>query len=105
MGESPNDSSKSLVEAVYGLSQGLVDGTVEPDRRVPNCHSGHLIAHTAPERDRFMVPDECGAILNPLPQEKASAAPLADDDLISVHSMVMMMEKTLGPPQDVEWTF
>jgi len=104
-GESPNDPSQSLVEAVYGLNQGLVDGTVEPDRWALDRHSGHVISHAAPKRDRYMVPDESGARLDPLPPDKASAVPLAPGELISVHSLVMMAERTFGPPQDVEWTF
>ena len=29
---SPDDNEQVVIEAVYGLNQGLVDGTVEPDR-------------------------------------------------------------------------
>ena len=30
--KSPNNSSQGIIESVYGLNQGLVDGAVEPDR-------------------------------------------------------------------------
>ena len=30
--QNPNDPTQAVIEAVYGLNQGLVDGTVEPDR-------------------------------------------------------------------------
>jgi phosphoenolpyruvate synthase/pyruvate phosphate dikinase len=30
--KNPNDGSQSVIESVYGLNAGLVDGTVEPDR-------------------------------------------------------------------------
>jgi phosphoenolpyruvate synthase/pyruvate phosphate dikinase len=31
-GKNPNNESQTVIEAVYGLNAGLVDGTVEPDR-------------------------------------------------------------------------
>jgi phosphoenolpyruvate synthase/pyruvate phosphate dikinase len=45
-GQSPVDHSKAIIEAVYGLNQGLVDGTVEPDRWVIERDSGQIVSHT-----------------------------------------------------------
>lgn len=33
---SPNDPEQAVLEAVYGLNQGLVDGDIDPDRMWPN---------------------------------------------------------------------
>ena len=45
-GKSPVEASQAVVEAVYGLNQGLVDGTVEPDRWILNRKTGGIISHT-----------------------------------------------------------
>jgi len=46
-GMSPVHEKQSAVEAVYGLNQGLVDGTVEPDRWILNRDSGKILGQPA----------------------------------------------------------
>ena len=47
---SPADAGASVVEAVWGLNQGLVDGTVQPDRWVLERPTGRLREHAGVER-------------------------------------------------------
>ena len=51
-GQNPQDASQAVIEAVYGLNQGLVDGTVEPDRWLLNRDSGKIISYRAAEKDQ-----------------------------------------------------
>jgi len=47
-GAHPNDPELVAVEAVYGLNQGLVDGTIEPDRWSLDRRTGRVVEHGAP---------------------------------------------------------
>jgi len=55
-GVSPNSQNLAVVEAVYGLNQGLVDGSVEPDRWTVNRETGAVESHLAPKRSIKMAP-------------------------------------------------
>lgn len=50
-GKNPNDGFQAVVEAVYGLNMGLVDGTVEPDRWLVARATGKILRHIVPKRE------------------------------------------------------
>jgi pyruvate,water dikinase len=102
---SPDDASKSTIEAVHGLNQALVDGTVEPDRWLLDRKTGAILAHFPARREQFMVPDSQGVRLSALPPERASRPPLLDADTTQVWELARGAEGLFGSPQDVEWTF
>ena len=62
-GMSPAHEEQSAVEAVYGLNQGLVDGTVEPDRWILDRASGQILSHHPPRREKILVPGPQGVRL------------------------------------------
>ena len=102
---SPMDPSQSVIESVHGLNQGLVDGTVEPDRWTLDGISGDILSHRAPDRDLWVTPTEDGATLADLPPEIAPHSPLNDEEVGAVYRTAMSLETHFGSPQDVEWTF
>jgi pyruvate,water dikinase len=104
-GRNPNDPSQAVIEAVYGLNQGLVDGTVEPDRWILDRETGQQITHTTVERDKIIVPSPEGVRLEPCPPEQRTKPPLDDKKVARVLRLVLEVERLFGAPQDVEWTF
>ncbi len=48
--QNPLDESQAVVEAVWGLNEGLVDGTIEPDRWIVERGTGILVEHFEPVR-------------------------------------------------------
>ena len=44
-GMNPMDKGQAVIESVYGLNQGLVDGTIEPDRWVVDRITGQIRSH------------------------------------------------------------
>jgi len=59
-GRSPTDSSLSVIEAVYGLNQGLVDGTIEPDRWNLDRKTSRVPSHVPVAREKAMRPGRHG---------------------------------------------
>ena len=102
---SPMDPSQAVIESVHGLNQGLVDGTVEPDRWTLDRISGDILSHREPDRDLWVAPTEDGATLADLPPEIAPHSPLNDGEVGAVYRTAMALETHFGSPQDVEWTF
>ncbi|UCH08825.1 MAG: hypothetical protein JSV55_07660 [Deltaproteobacteria bacterium] len=104
-GRNPNDDSQAVIEAVYGLNQGLVDGTVEPDRWILNRKTGEVVSHTPAHRQKAMVPSVEGVKLKSLPPAKSGAPPLDEKKIKEVFDLALRAERLFGLPQDVEWTF
>lgn len=102
--QSPNDPSQCIIESVYGLNQGLVDGTLEPDRWILDRSDGSIISHTAAERSQALYPTEGETALAPLPPELKGRPPLTEKNVREVYRLVMNAEKIFDRPQDMEWT-
>jgi len=102
---SPNSESQGVVEAVYGLNQGLVDGTVEPDRWIFDRRTRRILSHSAAPRKHRMVTDDRGVRLAPLPSDLALRPPLTEARSREVFELAWRAEDLFGSAQDVEWTF
>ncbi len=103
--QNPNDESQGIIESVYGLNQGLVDGTVEPDRWIMDRARNTVVTHTPPERKYWMIPDSNGVRLAELPIEKTTHPPLDPQDVNLVFKTARQAEESFKMPQDVEWTY
>jgi pyruvate,water dikinase len=104
-GENPADSSQSVIEAVYGLNQGLVDGTIEPDRWTLFRKTGDRVSHQKPSREKALRATEKGTRVEDLPHELQSKPPLNNEEVQEVYNLAMKAEGLFGTPQDVEWTY
>jgi len=101
----PNDASQAVIESVYGLNQGLVDGTVEPDRWIIDRATGQVVSHDAAPRDERLSPGAEGVQLEPLPTALSRRPPLTSEEVKTVFDYVQRLEELFGAPQDVEWTW
>jgi pyruvate,water dikinase len=104
-GQNPNDASQAVIEAVYGLNQGLVDGTVQPDRWILDRLSGRVISHTPAHRDQAVVATPHGVGMQALASGNSGDPPLDQEEVAEVFNLCHKAEDLFGRPQDVEWTF
>ncbi len=102
---SPTEAGASVVEAVWGLNQGLVDGTVQPDRWVLERSTGRLREHAGVERFHAVRPAPEGTRLEDLDPHRRGVPPLEPDEVRKVWETSMAAEGRFETPQDVEWTF
>ncbi len=102
---SPADAERTVVEAVWGLNEGLVDGTVEPDHWELARDTGALLEHLGVERVCRLAPSRGGVRLERLANGLRELPPLRDEQLAEVVAMTRRAETLFGSPQDVEWTF
>ena len=102
---SPENNTQTIIESVYGLNQGMVDGTVEPDRWMLDRVSGDVISHTEPEREKAIIAAPEGTSLQSLPEQITASPPLDKTEIQEVFRLVKKAESIFGSPQDVEWTW
>ncbi len=102
---SPVDPKMLAVEAVWGLNQGLVDGSVEPDHWDLDRGGSRILSHRGAERRVKILPDRQGVGAVPVEEKEAASAPLSDGEVLRVAKTALDLERYFGLPQDVEWTF
>ena len=102
--KSPTDPVTGVVEAVYGLNQGLVDGTVSPDRWILDRSTQKIRSHFHEPRQHYMVPAQSGILLEKLPGETAQKPPLSTGQVQEIFDLAVKSENFFGSPQDMEWT-
>ncbi|MFW9949023.1 MAG: PEP/pyruvate-binding domain-containing protein [Candidatus Thorarchaeota archaeon] len=103
-GKDPNGKNNFIIEAVYGLNQALVDGSIEPDRWVLERGTGKLIKHHTSSKEKFMALSSNGVIFKDLPQSLKSKTPLNDNKIKEITEELLKLEKIYKNPQEIEWT-
>lgn len=101
---SPEDERALVVEAVYGLNKGLVDGLVEPDRWSMDRKTADVLTRYEPVRDSWIVPTENGTEQRSLPDDRQDKPPLDREQLRQVYAAALRAEEIFGSAQDMEWT-
>lgn len=100
----PGREELAVIETVWGLNQGLVDGDVEPDRLLLEPASGKVIERHSPPRMHACRATDSGVHLAPLPPKEQETTPLSDMAATRVLSLLHQAEDLFGAPQDLEWT-
>ncbi len=104
-GKSPVEESQAVIEAVYGLNQGLVDGTVHPDRWILNRKTGRILSHSPALRENALRPSDKGVKLETLTTDLKDLPPLTKEEISEAFQLAIEAESAFGGPQDVEWTY
>ncbi len=102
--QSPQNPAHCIIEAVYGLNQALVDGTLEPDRWQLERHTGTPITHHRTTHLQALRPTGAELALHPLSPSEQHRAPLTPAQLLAVFTLAERLEQHFGTPQDLEWT-
>lgn len=102
--QNPNDATQGVIESVHGLNQGLVEGSVEPDRWILDRRRNNILTHTPAVRQQWVVPHDNGVHLAALPADFSDRPPLNADEALKVYALARKIEDSFESPQDVEWT-
>ena len=102
--QSPENPAQAVIEAVHGFNQGLVDGTIEPDRWILDRKTEAILSHRPADRQQAIFAGPSGVELQPLPADIAARPPLSPPEVKTVFKMTRKAEELFGSPQDMEWT-
>lgn len=95
----PDKSETTVIEAVHGLNEALVDGSVEPDRWFIRRDNGQVAGHQSPEKREMLRTGDKKIVSAP------NRPPLRESRISQVFAAGQKLEKHFNHPQDVEWTF
>jgi pyruvate,water dikinase len=100
----PHDTSRMMVEAVWGLNQALVDGTLEPDRWQLDRANGNVVEKHEVSHSQALRSTRNGTELVPLAATQCSRSPLDESLCEELFRLGIKLEKMLKNPLDIEWT-
>jgi pyruvate,water dikinase len=99
------DRSKIVIEACWGLGEGVVSGDVTPDRfRVDKVTLEMLASELAVKESMHAFDPASGTVtLRDVPADRRELACLADTTVVELATLAKRIEKHRGAPQDIEW--
>jgi pyruvate, water dikinase len=98
-------TSHMVIEAVFGLGEGIVSGMLTPDHYVIDRNDGSMVREFIAMQLRAVVHDESGGgtAERELSEEEGSASVLDQEALEGLRQTGLRLEEFFGKPQDVEW--
>ncbi len=99
------DRSKIVIEAVWGLGEGVVSGDITPDRfRVDKITLEILAREIADKEVEHRLDPGSGAVaLLTVEEERRGEPCLLDDQILALATEAKKVERHRGAPQDIEW--
>jgi pyruvate,water dikinase len=97
------DASKIILEANWGLGEGVVSGAESVDGFVVDKESLEIGARHVGKKSKCVVYTENGADWADVPENMQSMPCISDEEIIEISKVAKSVEKTLGCPQDMEW--
>ncbi len=98
------DRNKMLVEANWGLGEGVVGGAITPDHFVIDRTTGE-IQSTISTKTECVLPNGNGTSWQPVEAELQACSCVSDDELREIVKLAERLETAYGEPQDIEWVF
>lgn len=99
------DRTKIVVDASWGLGEGVVSGEITPDNFVVEKVLMQIQKRRIADKSLEIVADKIArrTVHRDVEPERRSAPSLTDEQIIAVAQLARKLEKAMGTPQDVEW--
>ena len=106
-----SDPTKVVIEAIYGLGEGLVSGEITPDLFIIDKTGPSILSRRISRQTRRLVRNTSGNISETdesnywqsVPTSKQEIQKLSDEDILKLAELAIHIEKHYGSPQDIEW--
>jgi pyruvate,water dikinase len=98
-----NNKSSIVIEAIWGLGENIVQGTVTPDHYEVDKNEFKLTKHHSVHQDIEMVRSGEGNIQRKVPKSRQDKRKLTDEQAIEVAKLGKKLQQHYFFPQDSEW--
>ncbi|MDD5486583.1 MAG: phosphoenolpyruvate synthase [Dehalococcoidales bacterium] len=103
-----SDIKKMVIEAIYGLGEGLVSGEVSPDLYIIDKEEMQTISKKISRQEQQLTRNPASDEKDPniwlqLPARIQSQQKLTDSEILQLAKMGRLIEEHYGQPQDIEW--
>ncbi|XP_064399663.1 rifampicin phosphotransferase-like isoform X2 [Halichondria panicea] len=100
---SPITKDAVLVEAVYGLGEGLVSGELEADRYEVSRQDFKVVSELAEKPEKFVQDASGGLRRESVEEGQQKTAALTDEQAVAIAKLLVDLEDAFGTPLDFEW--
>jgi pyruvate,water dikinase len=99
------EKDKIIIEAAWGLGEGVVSGAVTPDHYVVAKDTGELIDKEIARKEIMFVRNSRtgGTVKKKVPEDKAEEQVLGREEIRRLAQLGKLVEKHYEFPQDIEW--
>lgn len=97
------DTSRIVIEALWGLGEGVVKGTESVDMFVLDKQTLEIVEKQIGRKEKHVIASEDGIKWEDVPSNKQNIACLSEDELKHIANLTKFLEERLGCPQDTEW--
>jgi pyruvate, water dikinase len=97
------DTSKIILEANWGLGEGVVSGAECVDGFIVNRQDFAILQRNVGNKTRCVMNVGTGADWVDVPDSMRCMPCLDDEEVVEVAKLAISLEEKLGSPQDVEW--
>jgi pyruvate,water dikinase len=97
--------SELMIEAGYGLGEGVVGGAITPDNYILARPKMEIISRTISDQLKMFAYKDNRTTTVSVSQEKRDKQKLTDSDIKKLAKMGVQIEEHYGSPQDIEWAF
>jgi pyruvate,water dikinase len=98
------ESSKIIIEANWGLGEGVVSGMAAVDRFVVDKETLEIEERTIGNKTIRVVSRDRGVSCEEVPSDMQKVLCLDDAEVRELARLAKILEDRLGQPQDVEWS-
>jgi len=92
-----------VVNAVWGLGEGAVGGSVTPDVVVVDAASRQITRQAVADKATMVVPDANGTHATPVAEERRNIPVLSVAQVHALADVGLRVQALYGQPMDVEW--
>lgn len=97
------DKDQLIIEAVWGLGEGIVQGVITPDSYVIEKSTLDLVDVNVSEQEKMMEYTRLGIESVFVPREKITRQKLSEEKIKEFAQMAISIEKHYKSPMDIEW--
>ena len=98
-----NEKDRIVIEAVWGLGELIVQGSVVPDRYVVQKETFSILSKEISEQNIQLVKKGHETKEVKVPKNKLNKRKLSDEDIVELARLADKLQKHYFFPQDVEW--
>lgn len=92
---------ETVIDAVWGLGEAVVSGTVSPDSIV--VADGRVASRDTADKAERVVATGSGARVEQVPADARETPALTDSQAVALAALGRRIEAHFGVPQDIEW--
>lgn len=103
-----SDTTKIVIEAIYGLGEGLVSGEITPDMYIIDKQNNNILSRKISHQERKLSRASNGngnganEWIN-VPTANQEKPKITDGDIIKLTQIARQIENHYQTPQDIEW--